>query len=103
MGEMLRQIKKIEVGKVTREKTPEQKTIYIRIHFASKLARESVLTSQRIEFPCTGTTDFLDNFDSIAESLAADITPDTILIVKELGEEELAIVAQAWQIRQSSR
>ena len=103
MSEKHRKIKKIEVGKVTREKTPEQKTIYIRIHFASKLARESVLTSQRIEFPCTGTTDFLDNFDSIAESLAADITPDTILIVKELGEEELAIVAQAWQIRQSSR
>ncbi len=102
MSEKHRKIKKIEVGKVTREKTPEQKTLYIRIHFASKLARESVLTSQRIEFPCTGTTDFLDNFDSIAESLAVETTPDTVLIVKELDEEELAIVAQAWQIMQPS-
>ncbi|MFA9613921.1 MAG: hypothetical protein ACERK9_08230 [Deltaproteobacteria bacterium] len=103
MSEKHRKIKKIEVGKVTREKTPEQKTLYIRIHFASKLARESVLTSQRIEFPCTGTTDFLDNFDTIAAPLNAEIAADTVLIVKELDEDELAIVAQAWQIMQPPR
>ena len=100
---MLRQIKKIEVGKVTREKTPEQKTLYIRIHFTSKLARESVRVSKRIEFPCASTTDFLHNFDTIAAHLNAVIAVDTVLIVKELDEEELAIVAQAWQIMQPPR
>ena len=103
MGEMLRQIKKIEVGKTTPDETPGQKSLYIRIHYTSKLARSSVLTSQRIEFPCTGTTDFLDNFDTIAAPLNAEIAADTILIVKELDEEELAIVAQAWQIMQPPR
>ena len=103
MSEEHRKIKKIEVGKVTHDDTAGQKSLYIRIHFISNLTRESVLVSKRIEFSCASTTDFLDTFDSIAESLAADITPDTILIVKELGEEELAIVAQAWQVMQSSR
>ena len=103
MSEKHRKIKKIEVGKVTHDDTAGQKSLYIRIHFTSKLARESVPVSKRIEFPCASTTDFLDTFDSIAAHLDAETTPDTILIVKELGEEELAIVAQAWQIMQSSR
>ena len=103
MGEKNRKIKKIEVGKVTHDDTAGQKSLYIRIRFTSKLARESVLVSKRIEFPCASTTDFLDTFDSLAESLAVETTPDTILIVKELGEEELAIVAQAWQIVQASK
>ena len=103
MSEKHRKIKKIEVGKVTHDDTAGQESLYIRIHFTSKLARESVPVSKRIEFSCASTTDFLDTFDSMSESLAGAITPDTILIVKELGEEELAIVAQAWQIMQSSR
>ncbi len=103
MSEKHRKIKKIEVGKVTHDDTAGRESLYIRIHFTSKLARESVLVSKRIEFSCASTTDFLDTFDSIAESLAVETTPDTILIVKELGEKELAIVAQAWQIVQASR
>jgi hypothetical protein len=103
MSEKHRKIKKIDVGKVTHDDTAGQKSLYIRIHFTSKLARESVLVSKRIEFPCASTTDFLHNFDTIAAHLNAVIAVDTVLIVKELDEEELAIVAQAWQIMQPPR
>jgi hypothetical protein len=41
MSEEHRKIKKIEVGKMTHDDTAGQKSLYIRIHFTSKLARES--------------------------------------------------------------
>jgi hypothetical protein len=103
MSEKHRKIKKIEVGKVTHDDKAGQKSLYIRIHFISNLTRESVPVSKKIEFPCASTTDFLDTFDTIAAHLNAETTPDTVLIVKELDEEELAIVAQAWQIMQPPR
>jgi hypothetical protein len=48
MSEKHRKIKKIEVGKVTHDDTAGQKSLSIRIHFTSKLARESVPVSKRI-------------------------------------------------------
>lgn len=100
MNRKFREIKKIEVGKVVCKNTSEQENLYIRIGYSDKEGETASLTFEKIEFSCANTTDFLKNLASLAGTLAARITPKTMLIVKELSDEETSIVAQAWQMIQ---
>ena len=100
MSEKDRKIRRIEVGRIDPKKVSESRTLYIRIYLDDESERPLLPSVARIEFLCANATEFLDNFDSLAGSLAAEITQDTMLIAKELDEEYLAIVAQAWNILQ---
>ena len=98
MNRKFREIKKVEVGKAVCRNTSEQSNLYIRVGYSDKEGESASLTFEKIEFSCASTTDFLKNLASLAGTLTARITPKTMLIVKELSDEETSIVARAWQM-----
>ncbi len=100
MRHQLREIKKIEVGKPVRKNTSGQENLYVRIGYSDKEGETASLLFEKVEFSCTNTTDFLKNLASLAGTIAARVTPKTTLIVQELTEEEISIVARAWQMIQ---
>ena len=98
MSQKLREIKKIEVGKAVRNNPAEQENLYVRIGYTDGEGETASLMFQKIDFSCANTTAFLRNLASLAETLTVGVTPKTMLIVKELSEEETSIVARAWQM-----
>ncbi|UCG11080.1 MAG: hypothetical protein JSU72_10970 [Deltaproteobacteria bacterium] len=100
MRHQLREIRKIEVGKVVHNNIAGQENLYVRIGYSYKEGETASLMFEKVEFSCTNTTDFLTNLASLAGTIAGRVTPNTTLIVKELTEEEISIVARAWQMIQ---
>ena len=97
MSRKFRNIKKIEVGKAIRENKSAQENLYIGIHCVDEKGPASLLIFEKTQFSCTSTTDFIKNLASLAGNLAARVTPNTVLIVNELSNEEASIVVRAWQ------